>query len=159
MAKRQSQPALMVRVLVEIGQGRIHEQFIKDKDCYIHGQTDGLSIKINPAIAVCDTLLHEAIHRLEPSWDENYVRNRTSYLLRRMSDEQIQQLYETYEVIRKRRRKRAKPRVQPVDSGDPGAPRVEEQRLRLGLGSAEQSAEMRKTRRACVEGRPGEVDG
>src|SRR5574338_332921 len=101
MRKRQSKPALLVQVLTEIGKGRIFEGYIPDKHEFIHGECDGKSIRVNPAIATVDTLIHEALHRVNPAWAEPYVRNRTSFLLRRMSDEQIQQLYETYQTLAK----------------------------------------------------------
>ena len=106
--RTQPRPALLVRVLTEIGKGRISEGFIHDNDAFTHGETDGRHIKVNPAISVVDTLLHEALHRLEPGWHENYVRRTTTFLLRRMSDEQIQALYDTYQQIAKRRRKRVR---------------------------------------------------
>jgi hypothetical protein len=98
----------LVRVLTEIGRGRITETFIKDKHVWVHGETDGRHIKINPAVATCDTLIHETLHVLEPHWSESYVRRTTTFLLRRMSDEQVQQLFESYNEIAKRRRKRGR---------------------------------------------------
>lgn len=94
-----------MRVLTEIGKGRISEGFIHDKDAFVHGEMDGKTIRVNPAISVCDTVIHEALHRMEPGWHENYVRRTTTFLLRRMSDEQIAQLYETYQQIAKRRKR------------------------------------------------------
>jgi hypothetical protein len=108
MAKRDPKPALLVRVLTEIGRGKITEGFIHDKGYFTHGETDGKHIWINPAVAVVDTVIHEALHRLEPGWHEHYVRRTTTFLLRRMSEAQIQQLYETYQQIAKRKRKRVR---------------------------------------------------
>jgi hypothetical protein len=46
------------------------------------------------------------LHRLEPQWSENYVRRTTTWLMRRMSDEQIQALYEEYgKRVKKRKSK------------------------------------------------------
>jgi hypothetical protein len=106
MAKRDPKPALLVRVLTEIGRGKITEGFISDKDHFTHGETDGKHIWINPAVAVVDTVIHEVLHRLEPGWHEYYVRRTTTFLMRRMSEAQIQQLYETYQQIAKRKRVR-----------------------------------------------------
>jgi hypothetical protein len=106
MTRRQHRPGLLVRVLTEIGRGRISETFIRDKHLFIHGETNGTHIKINPAIALCDTLIHETLHVLEPQWCESYVRRTTTWILRRMSDEQIETLYQEYQKIAKRRRKR-----------------------------------------------------
>jgi hypothetical protein len=160
MPKRtQPKPALLVRVLTEIGRGRITETFIKDKHAWIHGETDGRPITINPAVATCDTLIHETLHVLEPEWSERYVRRTTSFLLRRMSDEQVEQLFETYNQIVKRKAKRAKRGVQRVDQGNPRTPQQQEPRLCSRCRSAEQPAEVRIDGSPSLEGCAGEVDG
>lgn len=104
MSAKRERPALLVRVLTEIGAGRISERFIHDPKTFVHGETNGRHITINPAIALVDTLIHEALHRLEPGWSENYVRRTTTWILRRMSDEQIEALYQEYNKrVRKRK--------------------------------------------------------
>ena len=100
---RNGKPGLLVRVLTEIGTGNVHEGFISSKTHYVHRQIEGRRITGNPASDVVDTLLHQAIHQLEPAWSERYVRNRTSWLMKRMSDEQIQALYGEYQKRVKRR--------------------------------------------------------
>lgn len=116
MSRRHAKPALLVRVLTEIGKGRITEGFIHDKHEFVEGITDGHWITVNPAISVCDTLIHEVLHRLEPEWSENYVRRTTTFLLRRMSNEQVAQLYEEYKSLTKKRRRRGRS-VPPPGSG------------------------------------------
>ena len=108
MAKRLERPALLVRVLTELGAGRITEGWLADKDCFVHGETDGRTIRINPAIGVVDTVIHECLHRLEPGWSETYVRRTTTWIMRRMSDEQIQQLYTEYTRLAKKRKSYAR---------------------------------------------------
>lgn len=103
--RRPKGPGLLVEVLTELGAGHVYERFISDTKCFVHGETTGRRITINPAIAIVDTCLHEALHAVRPNWSENYVRNRTSWLMRRMSDEQIQALYETYQRKVKRRKR------------------------------------------------------
>ena len=105
MSRKQSKPALLVRVLTEIGKGHISEKWITDKQVFVHGETVGRHITINPAVAVSETLIHEALHRLEPEWGENYVRRTTTFVLRRLSDEQIVALYEEYKNIVKRKKR------------------------------------------------------
>lgn len=114
--RTQPKPALLVRVLTEIGKGHISEKWIADKEVFVHGETVGRHITINPALSVSETLIHEALHRLEPEWSENYVRRTTTFVLRRMSDEQIAQLYEEYKSLTKRRRRRGRS-VPPPGSG------------------------------------------
>lgn len=103
---RDHKPALLVRVLTEIGKGNITEVYLTDKSVFVEGETDGRAIRINPAIGIVDTLIHETLHRLEPGWSETYVRRTTTWLLRRMSDEQVEALWEAYNQIAKRARKR-----------------------------------------------------
>lgn len=108
MTKARNRPPLMVRVLIEMGAGRIYEQWISDRQVFVHGECVGKRVTVNPAISVVDTLLHEILHRLEPGWSENYIRNRTTFLMRRMSDEQIQAVYAEYQkrVTKTKRPKR-----------------------------------------------------
>jgi hypothetical protein len=103
----------MVRVWAELGAGKITEAYIVDREgrarVFTHGVMDEGSkhITINPVHAVVDTVIHEILHRLEPEWDENYVRRTTSFLRTRMTDGETQAFYDEYQR-RKRRRKRPK---------------------------------------------------
>ena len=82
------------------------EGFIHDPNTFVHGETLGQHITINPAVSVVDTVFHECLHRLYPAWSEGYVRNRTTYLMRRMSDAQIQAAYDQYQRIVKKKARR-----------------------------------------------------
>jgi hypothetical protein len=99
--------ALIGSVFAEVGRGRITTTFIKDgKDL-----TDGLyngngHIYINEDHQTADTLIHECLHRANPKWSEAYVRRTTTYIRRRMSDEEVMVLIGVY---RKRARRRKKP--------------------------------------------------
>jgi hypothetical protein len=108
MAKRNTRrEPLMVRVWAELGAGRIREGWISDPGAFVAGQCEATGhITINPMIDVVDTLLHEILHRLYPAWSEAYVKRTTTYLLRRMTDGEIQTFYAEYER-RVRRKKRA----------------------------------------------------
>src|SRR5688572_6939258 len=97
MPRRPNGPGLLVEVLTDFGSGNVFERFIKDRTMFVHGETLGRRITVNPAIAVVDTVIHETLHRIRPQWSENYVRRTTTWLLRRMSDEQIQAVYEQYQ--------------------------------------------------------------
>jgi hypothetical protein len=111
MAKRNDRPPLMVRVWAELGSGRITEAYIKDADKKNQLFTDGYidegskHITINPVHPTVDTIIHEILHRLHPTWKESYVCRTTTYLRRRMSDEETQAFYQEYQK-RKRRRRR-----------------------------------------------------
>lgn len=97
-------PPLLLRVCAELGAGNITEAFIRDKGCMTDGLTIGKQITINPQHQTVDTLLHECLHRLHPQWSENYVRNRTSWLRHRMTDDEVQAVYDEYQRRKKSRR-------------------------------------------------------
>lgn len=91
-------PLLLLRVLAELGAGRIHEAFIpSERDYYVDGEMEGRKIVINPIPEIVDTIIHELLHRLYPRWSERYIKNRTTYLMRRMTDDEVQVLYEEYQ--------------------------------------------------------------
>jgi hypothetical protein len=104
--------ALIGRVFAEVGSGRITQAFIKDGRNLTDGFYNGNGhIYINEDHQTADTVIHEVLHRMHPQWTENYVRRTTSYLRRRMSDEEIIALVGEY-------RKRAKKRKRPVTIED-----------------------------------------
>ncbi len=101
--------ALIGRVWAELGAGRITEAFIRDGANFTDGFFNGNGhITINPAHQTVDTVIHECLHRAFPAWSENYVRRTTTYLRKRMSDDEIQAMYHEY---RKRAKKRKSARV------------------------------------------------
>ena len=109
MAKKRNsrREPLMVRVWAELGAGRIREGWISDPQAFIAGQCEASGhITVNPMIDLVDTLLHEICHRLHPEWSERYVKRTTTYLLRRLTDAEIQTFFGEYER-RVRRKKRA----------------------------------------------------
>jgi hypothetical protein len=100
--------ALLGRVWAELGSGRITEAFISDGKSLTDGYYNGTGhVTVNPAHQTIDTLIHELLHRLHPQWPEAYVRRTTTYLRRRMSDEEVQAMYAEYQK-RKRTRKSRK---------------------------------------------------
>lgn len=107
MAARSQVGPLLLRVMAEIGAGRITEAYIHDPGLMTEGVTEGKWITVNPAHAIVDVILHEALHRAFPRWSERTVRQKTSYLCRRLSDAEVQTIYQEYQR-RKRTRKTAK---------------------------------------------------
>jgi hypothetical protein len=98
MIDRKKRPLLLLRVLAELGAGQIREAFIpSERHYFVDGETEGRDITINPVPEVVDTIIHELLHRLYPTWSERYIKNRTSYLMRRMTDEEVQLLYDEYQ--------------------------------------------------------------
>lgn len=99
--------ALIGRVWAELGAGKITEAFISDGPNFTDGYYNGNGhITVNPAHQTVDTLIHEILHRLHPQWSESYIRRTTTYLRRRMSDEEVQAMYSEFQ---RRARKRKRP--------------------------------------------------
>ena len=98
--------ALLGRVWAELGAGHITEAFIADKREFVDGMHSNGHITVNPVHPTVDTAIHEILHRLHPAWSENYVRRTTTYLRKRMSDEETQAFYAEFQ---KRARKRKRP--------------------------------------------------
>jgi hypothetical protein len=112
MAKRNARPPLMVRVWAELGSGNITEDPDLRSDVKgerLHGLQEGRHIWVNPVHAIVDTVVHECLHRLHPEWSENYVRNRTSYLVSRMTDAEVVALYDEYQHRKKLKRRQRDP--------------------------------------------------
>jgi hypothetical protein len=98
MSANEKRPLLLLRVLTELGAGRIREAFIpSEKEFFVDGETEGRAITINPVPELVDTIIHELLHRLYPEWSERYINNRTSYLMKRMTDEEVQLVYDEYQ--------------------------------------------------------------
>jgi hypothetical protein len=98
--------ALIGRVFAEIGAGKITTVFLRDGRSLTDGVFTGSRIYINEDHQTADTVIHECLHRAFPQWSERYVRRTTSYLRRRMSDDEIMALVGEY---RKRTRRRKRP--------------------------------------------------
>lgn len=65
-------------------------------------------VTVNPIPDILDTLIHELFHRRYPHWSERYVKQQTTILLRSLSPEEQQALYDHYMTIRiPSRRKKA----------------------------------------------------
>ena len=67
---------------------------IHDNVDICHGVTlDDGEIAISPIPSVCDTAIHECLHRLHPGWSERTVRARTARLMRRITNAELETLY------------------------------------------------------------------
>lgn len=104
---------LLIEVIAAIGAGNIELGPIHDDQFYIHGYCDDAQknrIRVNPSIDTVDTIVHEAIHRMRPTWNEARVRRKTAELFAQLSDAEVDKIYEIVltvaEVKRKPRRLR-----------------------------------------------------
>lgn len=100
MVAKKSSP-LVGRVWAELGRGRIRETYIEDRTQYVDGLIEGNEIWINPAPAVVETVIHELLHRMYPDWSERYVANRTTFVMRRMTDQDVQAFYQEYQRVKR----------------------------------------------------------
>ena len=97
----------------ELSKGRVEERPIVEQTPhrrqiygYCHDRTG--DIAINPVPSMLDTLIHELFHRRFPHWSERYVKQQTTLLIRSLSPEEQQDLYDRYCQLRtKVRRKKA----------------------------------------------------
>ena len=90
--------ALLGRVLDRLGQVTVRERFIKpsaDEYC-VWGTCDKRVVTINPVPGLVETLIHELLHDLHPSWSESYVRNRTTFLFRSLDPRQQLFIYNAF---------------------------------------------------------------
>jgi hypothetical protein len=89
--KRAARDPLLLEVAAAIGAGRIAMKRIRGA----HGQCwpDG-RVEIDPRAETVDTLVHELIHRLRPTWTERTVKARTTKLMRQMTWDEMERLYQ-----------------------------------------------------------------
>lgn len=96
----------------ELAKGRIEERPLVEHQPHrkaIRGYctTKGI-VSVNPIPDTLDTLIHELFHRRFPHWSERYVKQQTTMLIRSLSPEEQQKLYDEYcEHRQPTRRKKA----------------------------------------------------
>jgi hypothetical protein len=90
----------MVEVLSALGDLYLVERYLVDKTKPVknwqHGEYSDGTVTINPAPHIVDTLVHEVLHHIRPDWSETVVRARTTQLLRKMSHEEAQAIYQQW---------------------------------------------------------------
>lgn len=91
---RRSRDPLLIELIAAIGAGNLELGPIHDETYYVDGICDDDGrVRINLSHHAVDVCLHECIHRLRPKWKEQTVRQRVGKLLRQMSDQEIDTLY------------------------------------------------------------------
>ena len=99
MSRPRRDDRLLTSILLELEAGGVAEGYLEQTREYrfVHGEcSKGGAIVVNPVHSTIDTLIPELLHRLHPKWKESYVRRTTTYLRRRLTDEETQQLYQEY---------------------------------------------------------------
>lgn len=103
MTKRPVRDPLILEIAAAIGAGRIEIGPIHDEREYVHGYAfPNGAVRLNPALSVVDSALHELTHRLRPTWSERAVRSRVTRMMKQMSYREIDKLYEMVLVQAKR---------------------------------------------------------
>lgn len=92
---------LHAAVYQQLGANRLHQRWITPVRTGQYEQSiEGLAwsdgiITISPYPLV-PTIIHEALHRAYPQWSERAVQQATTYLERRMSDDEMRALYDAF---------------------------------------------------------------
>ena len=89
---------VMLEIAAAIGAGRIAIASIENLDgtdwiCGYTDREDKNAIVINPMIDVVDTVLHECLHRMRPTWGETRVQRKTAELMADLSQAELEQVY------------------------------------------------------------------
>lgn len=106
-APRYEQSPLLLRLMAEMGAGKVYEGRIVDPTGGItEGYCDGGVIYVDPSYGVVKILLHEALHRMLTDLTESAVEHRTEELMGELTQDQVHAIYDEY---KRRRRTRKKP--------------------------------------------------
>lgn len=93
MKRRRKRDPLLVDIVACLTSSHITIGPIHDGHRKIHGFVEGQGkIYINPNVELCDTSIHEALHKLRPHWSESYVRSRTCRLMQQLTIEEIDKI-------------------------------------------------------------------
>jgi hypothetical protein len=93
---------LLERVHQAIGANKIEQRWVSPVAATRHkgeqsfvGLASGSTIVVSP-LTLVSVLIHEALHRAYPEWDEPTIEKHTTYLWQRMTDDECRRLYDAY---------------------------------------------------------------
>lgn len=93
LKRRFKRDPMIVDVIAGLARSEITIGPIHDGPNKIHGFVRARgSIRINPNIELCDTAIHECLHKLRPDWSESYVRARTCRMMQQLSIEEVDKI-------------------------------------------------------------------
>lgn len=95
-AKFKRRDPLLLELVAAIGAGNIELGPIHSEDEFVYGWMDTKNgrIRLNPAPHAVLIALHEATHRVRPSWSERSVWRRSRQIMKQLSDDEIDRLYD-----------------------------------------------------------------
>jgi len=102
---RSKYDSLILELMSAIGEAEIIERFIMgtDTDDTLGQHILGTRyIEINPVPPIVSTLLHEATHYVEPTWDERKVERVASHVYRRLKNDDLKAIFKIYERRKQR---------------------------------------------------------
>lgn len=96
---------LLVEVLTAFNELKLKEAWLEGEPpskkhpdgTWQYGEQCGDLITVNPIPHVVDTLIHEILHHLYPSWTESQVKRQTTMLLRQLSNSEVRQIYQEFQ--------------------------------------------------------------
>lgn len=96
-------PKLLLEVLAALGATPVTEAPIQGGPHeHIVGLAEGGKVWVDPAHSTVSTLIHEILHVGHPKWTEEYVLNRETYIMNRLTPEEVQEIYRLYQEKVKR---------------------------------------------------------
>lgn len=108
-------PLLLEIVAWIAGRGRITEGWLSAGDTskvWVYGlavpREQPTHVMVNPVPSTLDTVIHEVLHALHPTWTERGVRRKTKALMSQMNDDEIQTVWGIYQERLQRERKRGR---------------------------------------------------
>ncbi len=104
MVRGQPFSALLIQVLAELGAGRCWDGHITCPGEIVGGVCDGKDITVDVSYERVDSAIHEAIHRLKPTWKEQGVKRTVTRLMRAMTQEQVHAIDTEWQKRAKRRK-------------------------------------------------------
>lgn len=100
---------LWLEVVAGLGAGKVEARRIDDEDepgAVTYGVCEGGgTVVIDEPAHIVETLIHELVHRMRPSWSERKVRQAEQRLYARLTREDIETLYTIYTSVRHTRRR------------------------------------------------------
>lgn len=98
MAKRTNKHSpLIFKLLARFREVDFKEQYIPNREGHeILGEYDGECITINPVPHIVDTLIHELLHLVHPTYSEQAIRSLTGKVMKQLTEAELLAIYHEY---------------------------------------------------------------
>jgi hypothetical protein len=88
----------------ELHKGKVYECSIRNKTDHLYGFWEGDSIYVDPRFGLCEILIHELLHRNQPTMSEQSVKRHAHRLVMTMSDSTKTKWWTAYNRLKIKRR-------------------------------------------------------